>query len=53
MQRPNSKAQNALECFEHLNIQVDLYNNFFENALNNAPQTTNDLEIKSAYQENK
>ena len=49
MQRPNSKAQNALECFEHLNI----YNNFFENALNSAPQTTNDLEIKSAYQENK
>lgn len=49
IQRPNSKSWNALECFEHLNLYIELYNGFFQNALKKAKQRTVDNEIKRGY----
>jgi len=47
--RPNEGAWNALECFEHLNIYIDIYNNFFDEALAKAPIIMADREIKRGY----
>ena len=52
-QRPSPHAWNALECFEHLNMYIDIYNRFFEEALKSAPKQFKDKEIKRGYWGNK
>lgn len=47
--RPNSKAWNTLEVFEHLNYYVDIYNEFISEALNKTRATDQDLTLKSGY----
>lgn len=47
--RPKEGAWNALECFEHLNIYIDIYNDFFQEAFDKASSLKNDPEIKRGY----
>lgn len=48
-QRQDLNSWNALECFEHLNLYIDIYNTFFQEALKKAPELNHDREIKSGY----
>lgn len=45
--RPNEKAWNTLECFKHLNLYIDIYNDFFEESLQKASRVKKDKEIKA------
>lgn len=47
--KPNEKAWNTLEIFEHINIYIRKYNGFFEEALGKAKSISNDPEIKRGY----
>ncbi len=47
--RPKEGAWNALECFEHLNLYIDIYNDFFAQAIEKAIPLQNDAEIKRGY----
>jgi len=48
-QRPNADAWNALECFEHVNLYIDIYNEFIEDALRKANLIDEDQEIRRGY----
>ena len=47
--RPKEGAWNALECFEHLNLYIDIYNDFFDSALKKAQPLQENVEIKRGY----
>lgn len=47
--RPKEGAWNALECFEHMNLYMDIYNNFFDEALTKAKPIMADRDIVRGY----
>lgn len=47
--RKSDNSWNVLECYEHLNRYLEIYNQFFKTALNVAPSLEKDQLVKSGY----